>query len=549
LKNAESQDLGRLTYVAVTARDWDQAATWAQEKTPEGKFKEVRAYDSNDLEHWLVNAPAVGLWFAEQIGKRIQGVTEVDNYWRNLLATLEKELPSEVLLTNRQGTVKALAAWVAGNPGVLAVRAPSPEEVVDVFVAWVHTLAPEAANAVASRAIIVDNAESWKALATSRENLILIAGSRLETTPELLAEARRQGHHVLRFAAFTEAKSSGAIEMERMRLNDFREALQNAGIEEREAARLAEAAGGSFTVFRRRFAGGVGIARPQWADGVQAQDIASVLLAAAWNQNNADDCQVVAKLADKPYSEVEKLIGRLLLVTDSPLRRVGTTWEFVSPQDAWTLLYNSLTRSPVDAFESVIVEVLGEDDLALDLPTGERFMAPAKGKRPKYSETFRRGLAEILALSAGLASEKLVSDDHDFVGCARRIVSRLLPAGSSWKRWASIGDLLPLLAEAAPEQFLDVIAQDLRSDNPELVELMREENGDAITGTVYHSGLLWALETLGWTTKYIAKVAQPLAKLTALDPGGRWANRPSASLRNLFFSWRPQTMATLDQLL
>ena len=203
----------------------------------------------------------------------------------------------------------------------------------------------------------------------------------------------------------------------------------------------------------------------------------------------------------------------------------------------------------VDAFESVIVEVLGESNPALDLPAEERFMAPLEGKSGKYSEQLRGGLAEILALSAGLASENLLTDDYNFIGRARRIVSRLLPGGCSWKRWASIGNLLPLLAEAAPEEFLDAVAQDLKSDNPESVELMRQEHGDAITGGVYHAGLLWALETLEWTTKYAARVAELLGKLAALDPGGRWANRPSASLRNLFFSWRPQTMATLDELL
>jgi hypothetical protein len=76
---ALGRDLGQLTYVAVTARDWNGAAGWAAEKTAECKFKEVRAYDSNSLEHWLLDAPAVGLWLAEQIGKRILGVTDVAN--------------------------------------------------------------------------------------------------------------------------------------------------------------------------------------------------------------------------------------------------------------------------------------------------------------------------------------------------------------------------------------------------------------------------------------------------------------------------------------
>ena len=203
---AQNQDLSQLTFFAVTARDWNGAARWADKKTAEGKFKEVWAYDSNSLEHWLLDAPAVGLWLAEQIGKPIQGVTDVVTYWRNMLGTLRKELPPEILLINRQRTAKKVAEWVAGNPGPLAIRATSPGEVVDVFAGWVHTLPTAEADAVASRAIIVEDAETWKALAASRQSLILVAGPRLETTPELLAEARRNGHHLLRFAAFTESR-------------------------------------------------------------------------------------------------------------------------------------------------------------------------------------------------------------------------------------------------------------------------------------------------------------------------------------------------------
>jgi hypothetical protein len=155
----------------------------------------IRAYDSSILAQWLLDAPAVGLWLAEQIGKRIQGVTDVAAYWRNMLGTLRKELPPEILLTNRQGTAKKLAEWAAGNPGPLAVRATSPREVVDVFAAWVHALPIAEADAVASRTIIVEDAETWKALATSKQSLILIADPRLETTPELLAAVAGSVRH------------------------------------------------------------------------------------------------------------------------------------------------------------------------------------------------------------------------------------------------------------------------------------------------------------------------------------------------------------------
>jgi len=438
--------------------------------------------------------------------------------------------------------VKAIHDWVTGSPRLLAIRAPSPKEMVDVFVAWIHTLPPDEANSVVSRAIIVDDVETWKVLASSSEPLILVSGSNLARSPELFAEAKRKGHHVLRFSPFTDPKTPEIVELEPMRVHDLKTALQKAGIEERDAARLAEGSGGSFTVFRRQFNSNVGIERPEWADGAQAQDLSSLLLAAAWNQGNPDDCRILERLAGKPYTDVERLAKQLLIVTDPPLRRVLAIWEFVSPLDAWTLLHHSLTSSQVDAFESVIIEVLSENDPALDLAPEERLIAPLHGKRRKYSDHLRRGLAEILALSASLASESGITGEHDFSGRARRIASRLLAPASGWKRWASIGNLLPLLSEAAPEEFLDAVTDDLKSPKPDLPELLRNDTG-------YHTGLLWALEALAWSPKYAAKVAELLAKLAELDPGGKWANRPDASLRNLFFSWRPQTMATFEQLL
>jgi len=45
------------------------------------------------------------------------------------------------------------------------------------------------------------------------------------------------------------------------------------------------------------------------------------------------------------------------------------------------------------------------------------------------------------------------------------------------------------------------------------------------------------------------RAALPLAHLDEVDPGGRWGNRPAASLRRIFVSWSPQTYATPAQRL
>ena len=68
-------------------------------------------------------------------------------------------------------------------------------------------------------------------------------------------------------------------------------------------------------------------------------------------------------------------------------------------------------------------------------------------------------------------------------------------------------------------------------------------------GGAMHTGLLWALEILAWSTEYLTRVSLILAKLASLDPGGRMANRPINSLQEIFLWWHPGTNASLEQRL
>lgn len=65
------------------------------------------------------------------------------------------------------------------------------------------------------------------------------------------------------------------------------------------------------------------------------------------------------------------------------------------------------------------------------------------------------------------------------------------------------------------------------------------EKNDSLNTFSAHSALLWALETLAFSPTYVARVAIILARLAVLDPGGKLANRPSASLVSVLDLIRP----------
>jgi hypothetical protein len=59
--------------------------------------------------------------------------------------------------------------------------------------------------------------------------------------------------------------------------------------------------------------------------------------------------------------------------------------------------------------------------------------------------------------------------------------------------------------------------------------------------------VLWALEGLAWSPAYLTRVCRVLLDLASRDNGGRWANRPSNTLAEIFSPWYPQTIASASQ--
>lgn len=135
LNAGETENLAEVTYITVTALDWQKAEDWAKDRRTEGKFKDVQVYDSNRLEHWIQDAPAVGLWLAQKIKGKHDGVLDLEAHWANVQATLRRPLPPKILLVNRDGIGTSFSEWLNQPNGEMAVKGPAAAELVAVFCA------------------------------------------------------------------------------------------------------------------------------------------------------------------------------------------------------------------------------------------------------------------------------------------------------------------------------------------------------------------------------------------------------------------------------
>jgi len=131
------------------------------------------------------------------------------------------------------------------------------------------------------------------------------------------------------------------------------------------------------------------------------------------------------------------------------------------------------------------------------------------------------------------------------------MVAQLLRRASddfSGKLWQSLSDVLPLLAEAAPDVFLTQVDAGLAGPQPVLRTMFTDSQNDLFSSSP-HTGLLWALERLAWSSDHAARVAAALARLSEIDPGGKLSNRPARSLDAMFRPWLPQTSLPLARRL
>lgn len=537
-------DTRQLFFIFVTPRKWIKKNEWCEEKKRLGLWKDVRVYDSSILEEWLETSMSTDIWFSKLIGKRPEGITSIGDHWKNLSVLAKPAFHPDVFLVSRADDIKELKQWLEEPASSLAIEAHSPNEIIDFVSAYIASLPDDHRDIVELCTVIVEDRAAWNLLCNSNSKFNLIPKPSLALEAEMISGAVRQGHHVLLCQHRCSGENADNHRLSRVYGYDLEKALTKSGFNESEAHRLAGEAGGSLTVLKRRLPGFPGTNRPAWSKSPEADDLLPFLLVGGWDDNSKADQKILSTLAGRSYEGLLLVANRWLSSDDPLIIRVHSSWGLLSRDDSWELLAPKLLAQHLDAFEKIAFEILSEDDPRYDLPAEERWYAAMKNKTQKFSSRLRKGISETLTLMGAEGVSRVTSTPESAAFRAERIIGKVM-AEADWKRWASLE--LPLLAEAAPETFLNAVEKDLASSEPELPKLFIEE-GDSIMSSCTHADVLWALETLAWSPIYLLRTTLVLAHLAQIDPpGGKWANRPINSLREIFLPWLPQTTATVDE--
>ncbi len=83
-------DKATATFVFLTSRRWNGKRKWARERREEGEWRDVRAYDADDLVAWLEQSPEIMNWFTSVIRRSPYDHQAVNRIERRQLETNDK---------------------------------------------------------------------------------------------------------------------------------------------------------------------------------------------------------------------------------------------------------------------------------------------------------------------------------------------------------------------------------------------------------------------------------------------------------------------------
>lgn len=547
-------DMATTTFVFVTPRRWKEKKDWEKRKRDQGKWRDVRVLDADDIEQALEEAAAVRIWLSELLDMPTLGVRTIEEWWRRFSNGFDPRLTASVVLAGREDHASLLLRRLSVDVGRTFIRAASVDDGLAFVACSMMAQEPDSSEPMLSRSLLVHDGISLRRLDSTSRLLIL-----LPYEEELRREAQLvDNHHVVFVITDRGGDGDGYIDLPPIDHLALEAALREAGVPDADLPKYARA-GTKSLIALQRVATRFGQPDPeQWSEDLSERAVRRAWLAGAWNQLRSGDVEVLEDLIANSVDEIEERLLRVIRQPDPLFTRVGATWAVVAADDSWRTAKHAIRDADLGALERAVQTVLGAVDPRLELPPEERWSAAIYGKVRVHSNDLRMGLGRSIALMGARGDEIRLSGGRSAREWAERVVFSLLQRANedrSAQLWASMEDVLPLLGEAAPDVFLRAVGEATAGTQPLIRGLFQDQDA-GWHATSPHTGLLWALEGIAWSENHFGFATDLLAALAEVDPGGKLSNRPSVSLRDIFRPSIPQTsvpvetrLMTLDALL
>lgn len=556
-KSAETKTLphgwlkSEVIYVGLTLRSVTPEALASIKgrlnKAERAKWAGVVLLAADDLVQWIEKLPSVEDWATEEFQIGAGRFGRALGHWFSAWSNQTTPPVTEQLLTAGRDISRVTSAFRAESESVSTLLCDSTDEAVALIYCAVRTLSQSDADLVMASSLVVENETNADRLAM--QPLAPLAMPTVILAPPATKHRNRlvqAGYRVFEVLGRAD-DSPNVIRFERASVQDFAAALEESmAFTSVEAEVTARSVGSSVSIWHIRslFSNAQQPTLPTWTDGQQTDAVVAAVFAGAWREDSARDMAVVSSLAGMDEARLSGALSPYASCTTPLLEAIGSSRFVIAPTAAFEFIGRSVTRHHIARLSSAVSSVFKGISAAVDdrWRGAPHAMAP-RNPREELSNGLRDGLAETLLRIAVLGAPLVKSGALQGYSGGQSYVDHLIRQfdglSTDSRILASLDRQLPVLMEAAPSPFLDALDALIQGAPDGLRLMLADEAG--IFGRSFHTGLLWGLEALAWSTDLLPRVAHLLAALDRIDGGGQLSNRPFRSLCEIFLPWHPGT--------
>lgn len=550
-KRVKQDDAASHVFVFATPRRWRGKEKWLEEYRSKGIFADVWALDADDLEAWLDVSPVSRYWISEHLGRQPDDAQTLEHWWNAFHRATQPELPLSMFMAGRESTRDKLRELLAEVPQTIPIQADWRDDCLAFIYASLAADAEDRLNTLDQSVIIVKFSAAWNRIARQPGRSILIPA--FDDADKQLA--LDNGHHVLQIVDREQvALRDPDLQLLRVSRPDVQVLLSDCGVNFQKAGYLAGLARRNMPSFVRALTRDASIRRPVWATDANAPMLAALTLVGAWDTDNEKDRQAIAALVRSDYDTVTSLCQKRAGGNDPVMSQSGSVWRFASLEEAYRCLSSKITDGVIERWKQMTLDVLCEVNPSYGLNPIEKFAQQLNHptSQVQYSEELKSGIARSLSMLGSMDGDDAQS--RKLTSSAAEVVNRLLSQAvkdDTGRVWNLIAPRLPSLAEAAPQQFVDIVINNLEQDSSSLLRAYYADSNDILfSDPWFHPHLLWALEVLAWSEEYFDDAIECLTLLAAnrADDKQR-GNRPDESLTAVLCGWANFTTVTSGERL
>lgn len=531
------------TFIFVTLKIWNHRKS-IEETVNESKnrynWKDVRIIDASKIALWLQSHDAVAVWFANSIGKHIDGIRTIEDFWSDHCESTSPKLGVDYFLLGRDSQISKLSEWLEKKSGSLTLVSESALEST-LFIAALFLSQKEKYSAVINKTLIIESTSVWHDLVRRYEKDGLYIPV-FNFTEDI--RCPREMSIVLPVAKYSPlskiTKNVDSIKIEKRSKAVYHKVLETLEFKTDDFAKIEAETKRSFLPLYRIITTVPTRKKPIWLSEKDIQNLIPAFLMGGWNGDIEGDKTVVELLTGLKYEDYIQVISKWLNIEDAPLFQVFNIYQIVSVQDMWTFLYESLTYEQLRRFRKCAIMILATENPKFELPEEQWSIAPILGKSQKYSGI----LCEGMTISLILLSEQRERENNCNIISAKdyvySLVGEIFNSINTWKQWNTLTPLMTHLAEASPAAFLEKMEQEIANEQSEIWNLFKPAK-DIFMGSNYYTHILLALEYLVWYKSYAVRAIILLVKINEKNFKDTLTNSPIDNLYNIFCLWYPQS--------